>query len=1016
MHDTDNDNERWHREPRMLEVVTTYLDAVGDGLVPDRQALLAEYSDIAEELEDFLDAQDHVSKLTAPLRDVARAATLPLLATTLAFEHDEDPALAPDPRLAAVLEERGYELLGEGARGGAGVVYKARHRRLNRLVAVKTIGVGRQVSPLDLQRFRNEAEILGALRHPLIVPVYEVAESAGRLYLFMPYLEGGSLAGDLEKYCDDPRAAASLVTKVASAVHHAHRHGILHRDLKPSNILLDEAGEPHVSDFGLAKRLDENVESGLTVSGAILGTPSYMAPEQAQSQGRRGAPTTSTDVYGLGAVLYALLTGRPPFRGDTPLDTIEMVRSSTPVRPGTLNPRVDRDLETICLKCLEKEPKARYASALDLAEDLERWLAGEPIAARPIGPAARAWRWARRNPGVTGLAAALILVLVTAGISTVRERSEAIYQRAIALRERDRAQANLGFAHRVIDHFVTDVARSGLENEPRLEKLLRAKLAEAANYYQALTRQDDADSASRNEAAFAHTRLGQIHQLLGELSPAERSFRTAIAFFEQLQILDPGAASYLHGRLEAMIGLATVHAVQMDKQNCDEAERLYRRSIELSHTLAARFPDALENEWFSALAHFGLADILQVDRRLTEAFKSSQRSLALADALCRRVPDDARYVELLARSHRQLGLISYAESNRDEALNQYRQALSTYEKLPATDVANPRHRNAKAATLHNLAIILHELGDLEGAESAYRSAIVLSARLVDEFPAVPHYRSALASHYTMLAGVLADTKRRNEAGDARRAAVKIVETLIDDFPHAAPYRMLLANCRLQLADFEASQGRHGDAEVTLGKLLSRLQSAPSTQTGTADFQSAWATAEWKRGELLQRRGDRGNAQKALEAALDRQRQAARLSRDDPAHYEQMLRVADDYVEQLFAMGESAAALRVIETTIQPPRPDPMNYFQLAVFLGNRSVEMANGPSVSLPEAKRRELAPAYADRAVEYLHKALEAGFGDLKLFLAQHAFDCLKGREDFKAIVLELERNQRAKGDGLGG
>ncbi len=260
-----------------------------------------------------------------------------------------------------MLKDRGYELLDKGVPGGAGVVYKARQRRLNRLVAVKTIGVGRQVSPTDLQRFRNEAETLGGLSHPHIVPVYEVAESDGRLFLFMPYLEGGSLADAAASYRDDPRAAAKLLATVAGAVDHAHRHGILHRDLKPSNILLDRDGQPHVSDFGLARRLD--ADSDLTVSGAIVGTPSFMAPEQALGHARRGAPTISTDVYGLGAILYALLTGRAPFRGETPLDTIEMVRNTAPIRPSTLNPRVDRDLETICLKCLEKEPTARYSSA-----------------------------------------------------------------------------------------------------------------------------------------------------------------------------------------------------------------------------------------------------------------------------------------------------------------------------------------------------------------------------------------------------------------------------------------------------------------------------------------------------------------------------------------------------------------------------------------------------------------------------------------------------------------------------
>jgi serine/threonine-protein kinase len=292
----DEGSECWGDESRLHEAVTTYLDAVGDGLVPDRQALLAEYADVAAELEEFFLAQDRVAGLTAPLRAVARAATLPLVGVVASPGIEGETGVAPDLRLAAVLEARDYELVGDGAgvRGGAGVVYKARQRRLNRLVAVKTIGAGRQVSPQDLQRFRNEAETLGALSHPQIVPVYEVAESDGRLFLFMPYLEGGSLADRIDSYRDDPRAAARLVMTVAGAVDHAHRHGILHRDLKPSNILLDRAGQPHVSDFGLARRLD--VESDLTVSGAIVGTPSFMAPEQAQGQGRRGAPTISTDV------------------------------------------------------------------------------------------------------------------------------------------------------------------------------------------------------------------------------------------------------------------------------------------------------------------------------------------------------------------------------------------------------------------------------------------------------------------------------------------------------------------------------------------------------------------------------------------------------------------------------------------------------------------------------------------------------------------------------------------------
>jgi WD40 repeat protein len=290
------------------------------------------------------------------------------------------------------------------------VVYKARQRSLSRLVALKVVRAGEWSSEAERQRFRNEAEIVAQLDHPHIIPVHEVGESACHVYFSMKLVEGGSLGEHLPRYAADPRAAVRLLAEVARAVHHAHQRGVLHRDLKPSNILLDAEGRSHVTDFGLAKRIEG--DSGLTQSGALVGTPSYMAPEQAS--GAKAAVTMATDVYGLGAVLYALLTGRPPFQADTVLDTLLLARERAPVLPRALNPRVDHDLETICLKCLEKDPPRRYGSALEIAEDLERWRDGTPIQARPVTRREQAWRWCRRNPALAGfgLAATVLLVLV----------------------------------------------------------------------------------------------------------------------------------------------------------------------------------------------------------------------------------------------------------------------------------------------------------------------------------------------------------------------------------------------------------------------------------------------------------------------------------------------------------------------------------------------------------------------------------------------------------------------------
>ncbi len=303
-----------------------------------------------------------------------------------------------------------FELLRRVGEGTMGVVFEARQVSLNRPVAIKMIRVGLFAGEADLRRFRLEAEAVAHLDHPRIVPIYGVWEDRDCHYFSMKLIPGGSLARRMPSFTEDPRAAARLVAEVARAIQHAHGRGILHRDLKPSNILLDEEDRPLVTDFGLAKRSGH--ESGLTQSGAIVGTPSYMAPEQAP--GHDAAVTALTDVYGLGAVLYALLTGRPPFAAETILGTIEQVRGRPPAPPSRINPRVGRDLETICLKCLEKDPWRRYASADALADDLRRWLDGEPIAARPVGAAARAWMWSRRNPIVSGLLTALVLfALVT---------------------------------------------------------------------------------------------------------------------------------------------------------------------------------------------------------------------------------------------------------------------------------------------------------------------------------------------------------------------------------------------------------------------------------------------------------------------------------------------------------------------------------------------------------------------------------------------------------------------------
>ncbi len=459
-----------------------------------------------------------------------------------------------EPGEARNLLDAGYEVRRMLGRGGMGVVYEAREVALDRPVALKLIRSRGFATAAELLRFRNEAEAVARLDHPHIVPIFEIGQSGGQPFFSMKLVDGASLDRRLDQYRDDFRASARLVATVAEAIDHAHRRGVLHRDLKPANILVDSVGAPHVTDFGLAKRID--IDPGLTRSDTLIGTPSYMAPEQT-SRGP-GAVSTATDVYGLGTILYALLTGRAPFIGTTLVEMLDLVRTQEPEPPSRNNPRVPRDLEVICGKCLQKDPSRRYESALALADDLKRWLDGKPIRARPVPAIVRAAMWCRRNKMMAAAAAvaALSIVIGLAGVT---------WKWREAVRERAKAEA--------IVELLTDrlLARADAEldpigRNPTVRELLDDAAARLGGW---LDGQPDVEARVRET-------IGGAYLSLGRFGPAEDQLRRAIELDARAN--GPGGRV----RLLAVNRLGTVldrtdrtaEAVAMLRRNLDDCRRI----------------------------------------------------------------------------------------------------------------------------------------------------------------------------------------------------------------------------------------------------------------------------------------------------------------------------------------------------------------------------------------------------------------------------------------------------------
>ncbi|MGL4551932.1 MAG: protein kinase domain-containing protein, partial [Gemmataceae bacterium] len=680
------------------------------------------HPDLADELRSFFADQDRLDRAAAPLRGLARAATWP-------------PVIGP------------YRVLGEIARGGMAVVLLARHEALGREVALKWALGGRHAGATQLQRFRREAAAAAGLDHPNLVPLYEVGEHDGVPYFAMKRLRC-SLADERRRRTFTPAEAAAVVAAAARAVHHAHQRGLLHRDLKPANILLDAAGTPCVADFGLARRHDAD---RLTGTGAVLGTPAYMSPEQAR--GDAAAVTVASDVYGLGAVLSELLAGRPPFAGATPMDVLRRVLDDDPPPPPG-----PRDLRVVALKCLAKDPSRRYASAAELADDLDRFRAGEPVRARPAGVAERLWRGAARRPAVTLLAAAVLAGLGLAGQQWHRaERALDEARRALrrAEEERDRADASFRQAHAAVNDFTVSFSDE-LARFPGVQGLRQRLLLQARRYFEDFVARREGNASLRRELADTHAAIGQMTGAIGERRAAKAAFETALALYRALHAADPDDPALW----PKLAGTVTNVAVHEDRPAADarfeEARRLYAGFL-------ARAPDdpALAAGLALAAGNRGVT--------LMELGRHSEARPLLEEAIGRTPGLSGGELAGMIDNY---GTLLSRTSRRPEALCAYQRAEALRAGVEPRDAAA---ECALAATRHHLGLELRAAGLTAAADEALARSLAGRRRVADENPLVVRYQTDLAGGLTALALTLTGPDERPRGLELLNEACAIFE-------------------------------------------------------------------------------------------------------------------------------------------------------------------------------------------------------------------------------------------------
>ncbi len=898
-----------------------------------------------------------------------------------------------------------------------------------------------------MARFRTEAEAAASLDHPHIVPIHEVGSHEGQSYLTMKFVEGGSLAQHAGRFRGDPKGAAFLVAAVARAVHHAHQRGILHRDLKPSNILLQMGNgqwgmgnknpqdtpfpiahsplpTPLVTDFGLAKRTagpesPDGVLPGPTVplpaplthTGAVVGTPGYMAPEQAT--GSRGAVTTAADVYGLGAVLYELLTGQAPFRAGTVFETLRQVREQAPTRPRALNPVLDRDLETICLKCLEKEPGRRYASAQELADDLDRYRRGEPIQARPAGPLGRAWRWARRQPLVAGLAAALMLALIgILGLVTVqwmraeeharelererdraREAGERATANALAFQEQrnrareaeGRAEGSRRQAQRAIELFCRK-ASDHMRQSPELQPVCEAMLKEARDYYLAFLRDNGDDPTLRRDLADTHRRLGEVIGAIGTRAEARAAYGKARDLYRELHRLEPDDREVQGQLADAVSNLALLQDThEAALAGCQEALQLYLDFLR-------PHPEDLELRKGLAVAMSNRASFHEKRGDRGEAVRWLRSAREHLEEMLHSRPADADLRARLADTLHHYAVACGRQTDsksREESLQAYGDAYRLRKNLAEEEPLNGGRKADLAASLVSLGIAQRDAGQPKEALASFQEALTIRQRLVDVNPRTTRYRLDLASAWTHLGVLHGRQGRPDEAQRCYEKARDLQDRLHRFDPGEPAFRRDLAQSWYNLGVLYAEQNKRTEEDAALAQARTLQQVLAKEDPKNPEYHADLSRTLHRIGCNRLATGRLADASDVLRQAVGEARFVLERTQQGETYRQGIDACYETLAEAECRMGRPRLAVQTLLERQRWWSRNPDQLYRTAAGLAGIAEKIGDQGE------RRRCLA-----QALQSLREAVNFGFRDVTMLKEDPRLQLLRKDERFQALL----------------